>query len=400
MQGAHLHLHLAENRAEKKHSHLVYVIYLLGFLFNLHVALPVYIDSSYFGLYGSEIQISAIYTLQSLANIIGALLVYPFIKKYGNYKATKWLIFGQLLCTAGLIGFRDINLLGVSFIINGMLLNATFIGIDIFVESTSRMHSVGKIRGFFYTFSNLAWLLAPTFASSLVDTNQYWKAYVASVFTLIPVLFLLKRNFEKFSDPVYPKSDFRTAVGKFYKHRDFRFLSLANTVLNLFYAWMVIYVPVYLNKTIGLNWEEIGLILTAMLLPFVLVDAPLGKLADSGYGEKKLMVVGFIIMALSTASLSFITEPDILVWAVALFMTRIGAATSEIMIETYFFKKIHTKDSDLLSIFRMTRYFAYLVGPFLFTLTIRYFEMKEIFIVLGLISLIAVPAVLMIKDKK
>jgi MFS family permease len=401
MQGAHLHMHLSEaSRPEKKHSHLVYVVYLLAFLFSLHVALPVYIDSSYFGLFGSEVQISAIYTLQAVANIVGALTVYPLIRKYGNYRVTKWLIFGQLICASGLIISRDITLLGVSFIINGMLLNSSYIGLDIFVESISRMHSVGKIRGFFYTFSNLAWLLAPTFASSLVDGDEYWRVYIASSVILFPVLFMLRRNFKSFVDPEYPKSNTRTAIGKFYEHRDFKFLSVANVILNLFYTWMVVYVPIHLHKTIGLGWDDIGLILTAMLLPFVILDAPLGKLADSGYGEKKLMVAGFVVMALSVASLSFITTPNVLLWAMALFMTRVGAATAEIMIDTYFFKKIHTRDSDLLSVFRTTRYMAYLIGPFLFTLTARYFDMNGIFIVLGIICLLAIPAIAAIKDKK
>jgi MFS family permease len=87
---------------------------------------------------------------------------------------------------------------------------------------------------------------------------------------------------------------------------------------------MTVYCPIYLHTTIGLSWSEIGVIITVMLLPFVLIELPLGRLADKKYGEKEIMIIGFLILGLSTMGLAFITSTNVWVWAIALLVTRIG----------------------------------------------------------------------------
>jgi len=381
-----------------KHNHVVYAVYLIGFLFGLYSAIPAYTNSSFLSTFGSDLQVSVIYTLQSIAILIGFICAYPLIKRYGNYRTANGLIIGQILTTVGFVLFKDIISLGVLFVINGMLLNAVIISTDILVESVSGTHTVGKIRGFYFTFINLAWVISPSIASSLIGDGEYWKIYMAAGAILLPLLFVHRMNFRDFKDPIYSDSNFKHAITKFLKHRDFRLLSIANIVLNIFYTWMVIYMPIYLNKTIGLGWTDIGLILTVMLIPFVIMDAPLGKLADK-YGEKAILLFGMIILAVSVSILPLISLPSVLLWSVALFMTRVGAASTEMMIETYFFKKIHTKDSDLLSIFRTIRPIAYLIGPILYTITIALIPSNLSFLVLGGLALLSVPAIILIKDK-
>src|SRR5690606_23149335 len=107
-------------------------------------------------------------------------------------------------------------------------------------------------------------------------------------------------------------------------------------VLRFFYAWMVIYTPLYLHNYIGLEWSSIGVIFTIMLIPFALFELPLGTLADRVYGEKEILIAGLAIMSISTISLFFITSSAFVVWSVALFLTRVGASAVEIMSETYF----------------------------------------------------------------
>jgi MFS family permease len=77
-----------------------------------------------------------------------------------------------------------------------------------------------------------------------------------------------------------------------------------------------------------------------MLLPFVFVQFPLGRLADKKWGEKEILSLGFIIVAIATGLISFISGGSMILWMTILFITRIGAATIEIMCDTYFFKKV------------------------------------------------------------
>jgi len=136
-----------------------------------------------------------------------------------------------------------------------------------------------------------------------------------------------------------------------------------------------------------------------MLLPFVIFQYPAGKLADSGWGEKKIMSLGFLIMGISCCALAFITSSSVLIWAVALFITRIGASIAEVMIEAYFFKKVSPENSDLLTSFRVTRYGAYIIAPAITAIGIYYgINNGNIFIVLGLIIFWALRYTLTITD--
>jgi len=114
---------------------------------------------------------------------------------------------------------------------------------------------------------------------------------------------------------------------------------------------MVIYTPIYLNQHLGIDWTQIGMIFTIMLLPFIFLQFPLGRLADTRLGEKEIMAIGFGILVVSTAALSFITTTSFWVWALALFATRVGASAVAVMNETYFFKKTNDTDADLLEFF-------------------------------------------------
>lgn len=149
----------------------------------------------------------------------------------------------------------------------------------------------------------------------------------------------------------------------------------------------------------GFDWNQIGLIFTIMLIPFVLVQIPLGKLADRFFGEKEIMAIGYIIMGISTIALSYINN-NVMMWAIMLFITRIGAASAEIMIETYFFKKIKAKDSEILGVFRVTRPISYFIAPLITVVGLSFSSSSYLFIMLGVICLITLVPISLIEDTK
>src|SRR3972149_2289795 len=101
---------------------------------------------------------------------------------------------------------------------------------------------------------------------------------------------------------------------------------------------------------------------TIMLLPFVIVQYPLGKLADK-IGEKELLNIGIIVMSFATLAIPFLGSANFFLWAGVLFLTRVGAAMVEAMTEIYFFKKINTEDSEVISFFRNTYPVAFIFAP-------------------------------------
>ena len=173
-----------------------------------------------------------------------------------------------------------------------------------------------------------------------------------------------------------------------------------NLLLQFFYCWMVIYTPLYLHEYLHFGWEKIGIIFTFMLLPFVILDYPLGRLSDK-MGEKKMLITGFVIAIISTLLIPFIHQPILILFAVLLFCTRVGAATVEIMSESYFFKEITERDADVISFFRNTYPLAYVIGPLFAIPTLLLVPSFEyLFIVLAIIMLIGLWITLRLKDIK
>ncbi len=122
-----------------------------------------------------------------------------------------------------------------------------------------------------------------------------------------------------------------------------------------------------------------------MLAPFVLLGIPLGRLIDRYNVSKRLLLaIGIMIMGISTIMITFINTNVVLTWAIALFATRVGAATVEAVSEIYFFTHVAEEDAYLLSFFRDMHPLSYIIAPLLGTIFLSVFEFKYLFLALGI----------------
>lgn len=382
-------------------SHVIYTIAVIGFIFTLHLAIPVYSNSSFLNLFMDEQSVGYIYMLSSAVSILGFLFAPGLIRKFGNYAVSVFLICAQIALFYGLVSATSSTMIALLFILQSAVVVLIGLSLDIFLEVYSTSASVGSIRGLYATTLNASWVMAPLIGSFIINgTEDYRSVYIVALAMLFPLLYLVYRNFPRFRDPSYTHLSPWQLVRHISSNKNWVKLFTANLVLQVFYAWMVVYSPIYLHKVIGLDWGEIGLIFTVMLVPFVLIQYPLGKIADKKYGEKEIMAIGFTIMGIFTIALSFLTVPSVLMWALGLFLTRIGAAAAEIMLETYFFKTVAAKDSSVLGSFRITRPAAYFIAPFITTVGLLFTTHQYLFVILGCFCFIALYPVLTIKDTK
>jgi len=250
------------------------------------------------------------------------------------------------------------------------------------------------------TFLNLAWVAAPALAGLLTKIGDFALVYASTFALLIPAAIILISKFSHFKDAKYKHISILPTLKRIAQNKDLRGIFTANFILRLFFAWMVIYTPIYLHEHIGFDLPTIGTIFTIMLVAYVLVEYPVGKLADKKYGEREFMMVGYIIVAVSTAILSFITGTSIFVWAGVLFLTRVGAAMLEVTNESFFFKHVHKEDTDELGFFRMIRPVSYLIAPVLASLFLFFFDLQYIFLGMGAIMLFGVVIAYRLHDTK
>lgn len=383
-------------------NHMVYTVAIIGFIYSLHLVIPMYSNSSFLGLFADEKTIGFIYMLCAAVSIFTFLIAPYVIRRIGNYTTILWLVLIQMGLFYGLITSTSPIKLSILFIIQYSIVALIGLSLDIFLEGyTSNHANVGKIRGLYASTLNASWVIAPLIGSLLINgTENYRNTYIAAFLMLFPLAYLIYKNFPRFKDPHYSHPSPWQLIKHISQNSNWDKLFVANTILQTFYSWMVIYSAVYLNKYVGFGWEQIGIILVIMLIPFPLIQYPLGKIADEKYGEKEIMVAGFIIMGLSTISLAFISGKSLFVWALFFFITRIGAAMVEMMIETYFFKTVPPKDTPVLSMFRITRPFSYLIAPLVTGFGLLFMGHQHLFILVGIIVLIGLYPALTIQDTK
>ena len=376
------------------------ILYLAGFIFSLPIALTSYINSSFLEGYLGEKYVGYIYIVASILTIWWMLKMPKILSRFGNiYTAIIFLSVNFL--TLIIMAFTtNIYLIILSFILFFISINFLFTCFDIFVEDASESTSVGKLRGLFLMFVNLAWVFAQLVSGSIINKSSFKGIYLLASSFVFLLLIIIIFGFKKFKDPKYTKVSVLKTIKVFLKNKNISKIYLINLILKLFFAWMVIYIPIYLYEYMNFSWKEIGLIFTIMLIPFVLLDYPLGRLSDK-IGEKKILIFGFLITIFFTFLIPFINDPIIWLWAIILFGTRIGAATIEVMSEGYFFKEIKEKNADEVSFFRNTYPMSYLLAPIVAIPTLIIVPSLEyLFFVVVIFLIIGFAISLRIKDIK
>ncbi len=386
----------------KFRKNILFSVYLLGFLFSIQVALQNYVDSSYLGTLMPEAFVGLVYTIEAVM-AIGIFLLMPYIlQKFGNFRLSVFLLLAEIISLFGLALYHNIIITSLFMVVSLATITFVSFSLDIFLEGLSLDTSTGRTRGIYLTITNLAWIFGPLLAGLILTGGNYPAIYLLSFFLLIPVFIILRTTLYKFKDAQYQKAHFFCTLVQVWKNKDIRNIFMSMFILQIFYAWMTIYTPIYLHGNLGLDWGAIGIIFGIMLLPFIFVQFPAGELADSQFGEKEMLSIGFIITALATITMFFVTGKSILVWGLILFGTRVGAALVEVMCDVYFFKKVSNNDANLISFFRMARPFAYIISPILATiiLSISGLGLKNLFLILGFLMFFGLRYSLAIKDTR
>jgi MFS family permease len=376
------------------------IIYLLGFLFSIPLALTSYINSSFLAEFISEYYLGFIYIISSAITIWGLQKMPELLAKIGNRKASLYFALATFFSLV-LLAISHVDFIIVTaFVIYFIFSNIFIASLDIFIEEFSKKSSIGKFRGLYLMIMNLAWVLAQTISGSIINKSSFTGIYLFAAIFMLLVAGVLAISLKNFKDPKYIKMSAFKTLKTFIKKRYLAKIYLINFILKFFYAWMVIYTPIYLREYLNFGWDKIGIIFTIMLIPFVLIQYPLGKISDK-IGEKKLLIIGFIISAFFTLLIPFITEPKVWIWGLILFGTRVGAAIIEVMSEVYFFKKIKPEDAEETSFFRNTYPLSYIIAP-VFAIPILFLvpSFQYLFFVLGAVLLVGLFITLRLRDAK
>ncbi|NTW27145.1 MAG: MFS transporter [Candidatus Moranbacteria bacterium] len=384
---------------EKLNDGKLRLITFISFLLGFSQSLLVYVESSYFKLsLGSE-NVSVFYFLAYSVALIGLLNMHKIIKWLGK-STTFFLFFFLQICAMAVLIMVPPSILGIFLLmINIVTAYLMYVILDIIMESYSEDKKSGRIRGLHLMIISAGFMLGPILSTRILEKYDYsglfFLSMIISMLIFIIGLVGLRGGNNKFNGNI----TIRDLVKKIFVNKNLMRIYWVSFVLEFFYALMTVYTPLYLLD-LGMDWGKIGVIFTIMLIPFIVVNYPVGLIADKKLGEKEMIIFALFVMALSTLSIFFVTTTSIMVWGFVLFMTRVGAAMIETLRDSYFYKRIDGDDMDIISFFRTSRSVAYIAATAVSAMILAVFSIKILFLFLTVVILLALYPAFMLVDNK
>lgn len=368
-------------------------IYGASFIFSLSLALTAYVNSSFLSEHLGTNIVGVVYAAAALVTLCGLELIPPLMKRVGNRSIILGLIVINIITLAFLRVGNNQYQIASAFIIFNASNTLIWYCLDIFIEHFSVNKKVGAIRGAYLSLTNFAWLFAPILAGSIVSILGFGTLYTVVMVAIVIVGIVLKFSLRSYHDGKYRALSTIGAIKAVAQRPDLMRITIVNFILQFFYAWMVVYTPMYLHEVHGISFPTIGIMFTIMLAAFVIFQYPVGRLIDIVHHERQFLQVGVLIMAASTFFFGYsLVHGNVLVLALILFGTRVGASIIEVVSEGYFFKSVTDADSEIISLFRSTTPIAYLIAPLIATIILSLTTYNMLFMILAGVILIALFA--------
>jgi len=345
-----------------------------------------------------------LFGLGSALAVLGFLFISRVLRKLGNVQMIIGLSIVEIIALI-LMGAAFSPALTITAFVVFMTINPLiYLGIDIFSETLigNNESATGSKRGLILTLMSLMSVLAAFTVGLIVGDNNarlsYTYYYSAGIFSLFLMLIII--HFKHFVDPKYHELRILHALRGYWLHRDMRYVLLSQFILQVFFSWTTLYIPLYMATVIGLGWDTIAPIIAIGLLAYVLLEWPVGFIADKYIGEKEMMAAGFLILAVSVSWLAFLDTESFIAWALLMFITRSGAALVESTCESYFFKHTKGTDANIMSFFRLTRPLGFLFGALLGSAALLFMPFNLTFVVLGFVMVAGIFFTTALKDTR
>lgn len=375
-------------------------IYLLGFLWSLSFSLPLYVQSSFVSSIVGLENIGLVIFISNLVSFLTLVGYGRLIRYYSNFRVAIGMIVLNLFAVSFLV--FSAGLWSIFFYIMVFItMNLFGVNLDVFLESISDDSITGRIRTNMLAVANIAIFLAPMLMGYIVGDNNYLRIYLIGGVIFFPVLFLLLFQKKLVLDQnEYNERSLKVLRQVFKTNKNIPRVFAIQFALRFFFAAMVLYTPIYLHEYLGFSWTQIGPMFTIMLLPFLFLQIPAGRIADKTLGEKEMTIAGLIFMIIFTTVIIFFSSESWLLWAFVLFLTRVGASLVEAMNESFFFKQVSSKDIDIINIFRDLQPIGWLSAAAVSFVLLHYFSILAIFVAIIIVLVLALwPAIRLIDTK-
>jgi MFS family permease len=379
---------------DKKSRHLIsWVSLLLGFA----DAFWLYMSSSYLREASGSDSVGLFYGVVFLC-VLGILLtLHTWVRWLGKTTLLGILLFLLTIATLTLsalpVSWIGMGILGVVIV----SVSITWVVLDIILEDFSSDSRSGRIRGWHLTLMNLGILAGPFAASQVISRVGFWGIFLVSGLIYMVIFLWATLGLRSMNLRFKQKIVLLTLWHKVRRTPNILRIYGVSFALELFYVVMIIYMPLRLLD-LGFHWDQIGYLFTMMLIPFVVLQYPLGIVADTRWGEKELLLASLVLLVGTMAAIAVSESHSFWFWAGMLFATRVGAATIEVLRDAYFYKQIDGEDGDLIAFFRTARPIANILTAIIAVALFVRFPLSSVFILSVLVFIVALWSTFSLHD--
>ncbi len=367
------------------------ILYLSYFFFSWGIGFTVYSNSKVIEIINGRDYIGIVYGLSAALSLILSTWVTPHLIKFlGNRKTVSLAIILSLISLIGIMHSYDKLLTAISFILffaSQILISFSF---DVFFEHNTLKGNSAQARGLLVSLQHIGRMLGPMIAAIMTYNSGLRAPYKISFLLLILTGILLFLGTKKFKDRSYSPRSLLSSIRMIWNRADIRKPLTSILLLQIFYALMVTFVPIYLADIIGIEPKSLGIMFTVMLLPFVLLGYPIGKSLDKGTSGRRAAQYGLIIMIITTLAFPFIQTKSIIIWGLVLLISRIGAVILETAGDGIFFRSIKEEETELLGIMRDMQPMGYFIASLVGVIVLSIGTINDIFYAIGAILILGI----------
>lgn len=371
----------------------------ISFVMGLSTANLAYITSSYLKISIGINKIGLFYFAAYFIILLILLNLHKIIKKLGKSNTFFTFLCFKITALLTLImipanGFSPLVL--IVFLVSG---GAAAVCLDIILESFSTNGKSGRIRGMHLMILNTGFIFGPIVSTQILANLSYQVAFSLSFFLEVLILTMSLLSLSHINHATREDLKIIDIAKKILKRRNVLRIYYISVTLEFFYALMIVYSPIYL-RDLGMSWGNIGLAFTVMLTPFVFLPYLIGYLADKRLGEKEMLIFAIFFITIGTIAVYLTNSVNVLIWALVLLLTRIGAAMIDTLRDSYFYKKINGDDIDLIDFFRTAVSVGYISATVFSFILLIFFPTRNIFILLAVVTFSALYPAFRLVDNK
>jgi len=368
------------------------VIGCISFFLGFSQAVLIYVMSSYFKQASGTENVGSFYFVAYFILLLILLNLHKLTRTLGKTSVFLVILALKIVSLVFLVN-SHLSIWGIFVLMLYVIFSGLeWVSLDAILESFSCDKESGRIRGIHLTILNAGFLLGPFVSTRLLGKFDFSGIFVFLLVFNIFVFFYALLRLRDTNDRPQVEISVLSLIRKVFRRKNVMAIYYISFVLEFFFALMIIYMPLYLQD-LGLNWSQIGIIFSVMLLPFIFLQYPMGFLADKKIGEKKLLIGALFIMAFSSIVVFLTNSSGILVWSLVMLFTRIGAAMVEILRDSYFYKRIDGDDVDVIGFFRTAMPVGYILAASLSFVLLLFLPLVSIFILSAVVVFSAlIPA--------